>query len=74
MPYKSISALPKSVKDNLSIHAQEIYLAAFNNAWEEYKESGKRKGEETREEASHKVGWAAVKKLYVKVGDKWQKR
>ncbi len=73
MPYKSISTLPKSVKDNLPIHAQEIYLAAFNKAWDEYKESGKRNGEETREEASHKVAWGAVKKLYVKDGDKWKK-
>jgi cation transport regulator len=27
---------PKGLKDNLPAHAQEIYLAAFNNAYEEY--------------------------------------
>ena len=38
MPYADISDLPASVRSHLPTHAQEIYLAAFNNAWEEYAE------------------------------------
>ncbi len=36
MPYDTLSDLPDSVRDNLPKHAQEIYRAAFNNAWDEY--------------------------------------
>ncbi len=62
MPYKTTSALPDSVRDNLPSHAQEIYMEAFNNAYDEYKE----RGAEGREETAHKVAWAAVKKKYHK--------
>jgi cation transport regulator len=34
MPYNKISELPDSVKNALPKHAQEIYMAAFNNAWQ----------------------------------------
>jgi len=36
MPYKSISDLPKPVRDHLPKHAQEIFKEAFNSAWHEY--------------------------------------
>jgi cation transport regulator len=36
MPYQSTMELPEGVRDNLPEHAQEIYLAAYNNAVEEY--------------------------------------
>ena len=74
MPYKSISALPDSVKNVLPQHAQEIYQAAFNNAWNEYKEPQKRTIKASREEIAHKVAWVAVKKKYVKKGDNWKER
>lgn len=38
MFYSKIADLPKGVKNVLPYHAQEIYQAAFNNAWEEYKD------------------------------------
>lgn len=66
MPYKKISDLPDRVKHNLPTHAQEIYLMAFNNAWDEYAEPQERRGNSTREETAHKVVWAAVKKKYEK--------
>jgi len=44
MPYDSVSDLPASVRDNLPKHAREVYLAAYNNAWEEYKNAEDRKG------------------------------
>ena len=55
MPYKTLSALPDSIRDHLPRHAQEIYLAAFNNAWEEYREPEDRHGKASREEVAHKV-------------------
>lgn len=57
MPYERISDLPGSVRDNLPTHAQEIYRAAYNNAWEEYHHE---------EERARRVAWAAVKEKYEK--------
>ena len=71
MPYKTLSALPESVREHLPRHAQEIYLATFNNAWQEYREREHRRGKATREEVAHKVAWAAVKQQYEKKGDAW---
>ncbi|BDD94361.1 hypothetical protein PanNE5_38010 [Pandoraea sp. NE5] len=45
---------------------EEIYLKAFNAAWEEYRDPGERRGHESREATAHKVAWAAVKKTYEK--------
>ncbi len=66
MPYKSIEDLPDSVRNHLPTHAQEIYREAFNNAWEQYKDPGKRRGDASREETAHRVAWAAVKETYEK--------
>lgn len=67
MPYASIEDLPSSVRAHLPWHAQEIYLAAFNNAWTEYQD----REAQRREETAHRVGWAAVKRKYQKAGDEW---
>lgn len=69
MPYESVDDLPASVRDNLPQHAREVYLAAFNNAWEEYKNAEDRKGGASREEVAHKVAWSAVKNKYEKKKD-----
>ena len=74
MPYKTISSLPDSVRNHLPKHAQEIYLAAFNNAWEQYRDPEGRRGKASREEVAHKVAWAAVKQQYEKKGDNWQRK
>lgn len=71
MPYDSVSDLPDSVKKNLPKHAKEIYLAAYNSAWEQYAKPKDRRGDDTREETAHKVAWSAVKKKYRKKDDKW---
>ncbi len=57
MSYQQLSDLPKGVRDNLPQHAQEIYRASFNNAWDEYGHD---------EERAHRVAWAAVKEKYEK--------
>lgn len=65
MPYQAINDLPDSVKEHLPKHAQEIFLAAFNKASEEYDE----------EETAFKVAWSAVKHKYEKGEDgNWHKK
>ena len=71
MPYDSVKELPDSVRDNLPKHAQEVYVAAYNSAWEEYENAEDRKGGASREEVAHKVAWSAVKKKYEKKNGKW---
>jgi len=60
MPYATNADLPLAVRTNLPHHAQEIYRAAFNAAYERY---GPR-----REQAAHRIAWAAVKRCYVHRG------
>lgn len=66
MPFHSVTDLPKSVKNVLPKHAQEIYKEAFNSAWDEYAEKNERRADSTREETAHRVAWAAVKNSYEK--------
>ena len=74
MPYKTLDSLPESVREHLPKHAQEIYLAAYNNAWEQYRDAGDRRGNASREEVAHKVAWAAVKQTYEKQYGKWKRK
>ena len=74
MPYKTITSLPESVRAHLPEHAQEIYLAAYNNAWKEYRDAEARRGKVSREEVAHKVAWAAVKQKYEKRSGRWQRK
>ncbi len=71
MPYRKRSDLPEAVKGSLPKHALDIYIEAYNNAWEEYADPADRRGEDTREEVAHKVAWAAVKKKYEKKSGRW---
>ena len=57
MPYATNTDLPARVRKVLPRHAQDIYRAAFNNAYERY---GK-----TREAIAHRIAWSAVKRRYV---------
>jgi len=76
LPYKSVSELPASVRENLPEHAQEIYREAFNNAWDQYANPEDRRGGASREETAHRVAWSAVKKVYEKdeKSGKWVKK
>ncbi|MBW4518956.1 MAG: ChaB family protein [Scytolyngbya sp. HA4215-MV1] len=56
MSYQHIEELPDTVKNHLPKHAQEIFLAAFNNAEKEYQ----------AEERAFRVAWSAVKHKYEK--------
>jgi len=65
MPYASNADLPDNVRHVLPPHAQDIYRAAFNSAFDNYAHSTR------REEIAHRVAWAAVKKRYVKRDGEW---
>jgi cation transport regulator len=67
MPYATNEDLPESIRAHLPPHAQDIFRAAFNHAWESY---GKRQPAR-REEIAHRVAWAAVKRQYRKLGGVW---
>lgn len=55
------------MRRHLPIHAQEIYRGAFNNAWTRYADAAP----ERREEITHRIAWAAVKRKYRKEGEVW---
>jgi len=75
MPYNQLDELPKNVKNVLPKHAQEIYQAAYNSAWDEYKNAEDRKDNSSREETAHNVAWSAVKQTYKKdKDDNWVKK
>lgn len=65
MPYNALSELPDAVQ-KMPKHAQEIYMGAYNGAWEQYKDRGKQ-----REALSHATAWAAVEKKYEKKNGRW---
>jgi cation transport regulator len=65
MPYARNADLPASLQQRLPIHAQAIYREAFNHAWLSHADDPR------REEAAHRIAWAAVKRGYRKVGDHW---
>jgi cation transport regulator len=69
MPYDRNEDLPPSVQRALPMHAQDIYRAAFNNAWQQ------RVGTAAMDEAViHRIAWGAVKRQYHKVGGIWLRR
>jgi cation transport regulator len=75
MPYDSIDDLPERVKGNFPKHAQEIYMKAYNNAWEQYADPEERRGDRSREETAHSVAWSAVKKKYEQDDEgNWKKK
>jgi len=66
MPYPSNLDLPESIRRVLPEHAQDIYRAAFNNAWQS--RAGRYGFDEGR---LHRIAWGAVKRRYRKLGGMW---
>jgi cation transport regulator len=75
MTYRTNQELPDSVRNVLPEHAQDIYRAAFNSAWEQYDSPKERYAGQDREETAHRVAWAAVKQQYEKDDDlgRWRR-
>ena len=68
MPYAANAALPASVRSHLPEHAQDIFRAAFNHAYESHR------GDPRLEEIAYRIAWSAVKRQYAKTGDVWVKQ
>jgi cation transport regulator len=62
MPYKDVAELPDSVKNSLPKHAQVIYLAAYNNASEQYADPEKRRGAASLEEVPTRLPGQQLKR------------
>jgi cation transport regulator len=65
MPYASNIDLPDNLRDILPAHAQDIFRAAFNHAWQDHSH------DPDREAIAHRIAWAAVKRRYRKQRDRW---
>ena len=72
MPYRENGNLPKSVRRHLPATAQTVYRAAFNHAWQTYRQTYRH--DKRCEEIAHRVAWVAVKKGYRKQGEQWVPR
>jgi cation transport regulator len=68
MPYSTNQELPPSVRGHLPPHAQDIFREAFNHAYDAHANDPR------QEEAAFRIAWAAVKRTYVKRGDRWVSR
>jgi cation transport regulator len=68
MPYQSNLDLPAAVRNHLPSHAQDFYREAFNHAFASHA------GDPRQEEAAHRIAWSAVKRGWMKVGDRWVER
>jgi len=68
MPYASNADLPENLQRILPEHAQDIYREAFNHAFAAHRNDPR------QEEAAHRIAWAAVKRSYVQVEDRWMRR
>lgn len=65
MPYQSTNDLPLPIRNHLPPHAQDIYREAFNHSYAAHASDPR------QEEIAHRTAWAAVKRSYVKEGDRW---
>ncbi len=68
MPYSRNDELPLSVRGHLPEHAQDIFRAAFNNAFAAHENDPR------REEAAFRIAWAAVRRRYEKIEGLWVAR
>lgn len=65
MPYATNDDLPASVREHLPPHAQDIFREAFNHAHAQHH------GDDA---AAFRIAWAAVKRQYDKVDERWVPR
>jgi cation transport regulator len=61
MPYDSITDLPETIQSILPTKAQEIFMAAFNSAWDSSCDE-----RQDKEQCANAIAWGAVKRSYEK--------
>lgn len=67
MPYATNAELPAPVRRVLPAHAQDIYRAAFNAAFDHYGAD--------HEAIAHRIAWSAVKRRYIqRAPGLWERR
>jgi cation transport regulator len=59
-PYAAVDKLPQNIKDELPKEAQERYLVAFNEAFEEERTIEGKKDKET----AHEKAWESIKREF----------
>lgn len=74
MPYDNVQDLPATMRDTMPQEALEIYLEAYNDAFEGYEEA--KGGEAGREAVAHRDAMHAVKRVFVHHDDthKWYRK
>jgi len=68
LPHAVNGDLPISVRLHLPEHAQDIFRAAFNHAFEQYNTDPR------QEEIANRIAWSAVKRNYEKFDGTWVPR
>ena len=64
-PYKDVKNLPKSIRENMDINLQRIFIRVFNDAYAKY-------GNDTR---AFRIAWGVIKKIAKKdANGKWVKK
>lgn len=63
MKYETTKDLSPTIRDVLPEDAQQLYLDAYNRAWEEYDQDTAIG--QSRETLAHQQGWMAVRHEYV---------
>ena len=71
MRYNHIEELPSAMKKNLPTGAMEVYLTAYNQAWNTSIRAKDHRTGTTLEEIAHRKAWEAVRDKYRKQGHEW---
>jgi cation transport regulator len=71
MPYNHIGELPTALKKNLPKDAMEIYLSAYNQAWNRSARTKDHRIGVSVEDIAHRQAWGAVRDKYRKQGQEW---
>ncbi len=71
MPYSHIEDLPNAMKKNLPTGAMEVYLSAYNQAWNTSARAKDQRTSTLAGKIAHRKAWEAVRDKYRKQGDEW---
>jgi cation transport regulator len=71
MPYNHIEELPSAMKKSLPTGAMEVYLTAYNQAWDTSTRAKEPRPGISPEQIAHRKAWVAVRDKYRKQGQEW---
>lgn len=73
MYYQNLSDLPQDVQETLPEAGQQLYMGAFNDAWQRYDPESD-SSEASKHDVVHREAWAIVEEAYVREGNRWVQR